>query len=198
MAYIAKASNAGGFKSLNRYYDMLAGNATFVENSYESIATVTVGAGGASAATFSSIPSTYQHLQIRWSGRSSGTNINAILNVNGDTTSSANWHLLYGTGSAAATYTISTQYISLGGTTVSTDAANIFATGVTDILDYANTNKNKTVRSTNGLDTNGGGYIYGLVSGQWVNTAAITSLTIAPGAGNWAQYSSFALYGIRG
>lgn len=169
-----------------------------VQNSYESISTVTVGAGGAASISFTSIPSTYQHLQIRWSGRSSGTNINAILNVNGDTSSSAYWHLLYGSGSAAAAYTISTQYISLGGTTVSTDAANIFAVGVTDILDYANTNKNKTIRSTNGFDTNGGGYIYALPSGQWVNTAAITSLTIAPGAGNWAQYSSFALYGIKG
>ena len=36
-----------------------------VSNSYESIATVTVGAGGSSSISFTSIPSTYKHLQLR-------------------------------------------------------------------------------------------------------------------------------------
>ena len=34
-------------------------------SSYESIQTITVGSGGASTIVFSSIPSTYAHLQIR-------------------------------------------------------------------------------------------------------------------------------------
>jgi hypothetical protein len=37
MAYIAKLSNSGGVKSLNRYVSALAGNEAYVENSYESI-----------------------------------------------------------------------------------------------------------------------------------------------------------------
>ena len=41
--------------------------------SYESIATVTVGAGGSSSISFTSIPSTYKHLQIRAITRDTGT-----------------------------------------------------------------------------------------------------------------------------
>jgi hypothetical protein len=41
-----------------------------VTTSYESIATVTVGGGGAATVAFTSIPATYTHLQIRGIGRS--------------------------------------------------------------------------------------------------------------------------------
>ena len=66
--------------------------------SYDSIATTTVGAGGASSVTFSSIPQTYTHLQLRYFG---GNNANpggsGFVSFNGDTTD-ANYydHVLYG------------------------------------------------------------------------------------------------------
>lgn len=170
-----------------------------VAGAYEQLGSVVVPSSGAASIVFGNIPQTYAHLQIRWSARSTGTNINAIININDDTSSSAYWHLIYGTGSAAAAYAISTSYISIGGTTISTDLANVFAGGITDILDYGNTNKNKTVRTQNGFDLNGGGYTYSMAYGQWINTAAITKITIKTGdAANWAQNSSFALYGIKG
>lgn len=69
MSYIYKMSNAGGMSTVTRYTDMLAGNSFWnpwsPSTDYDSIATTTVGAGGAASITFSSIPSTYQHLQIR-------------------------------------------------------------------------------------------------------------------------------------
>jgi hypothetical protein len=168
--------------------------------SYESIATTTVGAGGASTITFSSIPAGYQHLQIRYIGRTASSgNANINLNVNGDTTTSSVWHVLYGTGSGSvAPYAFDSAYIIAGQTTTSGVTANAFGIGVIDILDYKDTSKNKTVRSLSGSDTNGAGIVY-FSSGQWRNTNAITSLAFTTGdATNFAQYTQFALYGIKG
>ena len=76
---------------------------------------------------------------------------------------------------------------------------NIFGANVLDILDYANTSKYTTARILGGIDINGSGGNIRLDSGVWMNTAAVTSLTISPTtANNFVQYSSFALYGIKG
>ena len=73
-----------------------------------------------------------------------------------------------------------------------------FGAIVVDILDYTSTTKNKTVRSIGGLDNNGGGQMY-INSSLWYATpAAITQIDITPELGNFAQYSQFALYGIKG
>jgi len=164
---------------------------------YASIATATVGSGGASSITFSSIPSTYTDLQIRAMAQGGASAAAINVNFNADTTSTAYWHLLYGTGATAAAYTISTAYIQA--TTLSSTAnTNMFNAGVIDILDYANTNKNKTLRGLSGYDANGSGTV-ALYSGQWINTAAITSIVLTVNNGtNFSQYSHFALYGIKG
>lgn len=169
----------------------LLGSYAPVSSSFESIATATP--NGSNTVTFSSIPSTYSHLQIRYTARTGNTN-GLNLNFNGDTSSSAYWHLLYGTGTSAAAYTISTAYIQIGGMQ---SAANTFIAGTVDILDYANTNKNKTIRSLNGWDANGSGTVY-FYSGQWINTVATTSLTISSQDGsNFVAGTQFALYGIK-
>jgi hypothetical protein len=84
-----------------------------------------------------------------------------------------------------------------------TAAANPFAGGIIDVFDYASTVKNKTLRSLGGLDNNNGtsnleGYAT-FSSGLWVNTAAINTITLTPKNGTlFTEYSSFALYGIKG
>jgi hypothetical protein len=75
--------------------------------------------------------------------------------------------------------------------------ADVYCVSVIDILDYANTNKNTTVRTLQGRDTNGTG-ILALNSGAWYNTAAVTSITLAARVYNPTSISSFALYGIKG
>ena len=174
--------------------------------SFESIATVTVGSGGAANIEFTSIPSTYQHLQIRYSCISNRTTYaveDIVMTFNGDTGGNYSRHGLRGNGAtAASTAEADASYILLeysSGTSVS----NFFGVGVTDILDYANTNKYTTSRSLSGTDTNGlvagePGRIY-LTSGNWRNTNAITSIKMSPLNGNqWLQHSHFALYGIKG
>jgi hypothetical protein len=67
-----------------------------------------------------------------------------------------------------------------------------------DILDYANTSKNKTIRMLSGNDRNGSGDII-LISGLWASTSAINQIDLRlESAANFAQYSQFALYGIKG
>jgi hypothetical protein len=173
-----------------------SGGAAAAANSYESIATVTVGSGGASSVTFSSIPSTYTHLQIRYIARNSSLSSNTILTFNSDTTANYSTHYLLGNGaSASAGAEVSSTYIY---TDILSQTSTSFAPTVVDILDYANTNKNKTVRSLSGLDMNGSGTVW-IASGAWRNTAAVSSIRLVIGAGfNFAEYSSFALYGIKG
>lgn len=170
-----------------------------VAGDYQSISTVTVGAGGSASITFSSIPSTFQHLQIRYISRSSGSTANRVnVNLNGDTTSTFYWHSLYGSGSSAAAYAFQSAYIQVAPQPVSTDTASAYAAGVIDILDYKDTNKYKTLRTLSGDDMNGSGLVF-FNSGAWGNTNAITSIAITPNAvENFAQYSTFALYGIKG
>ena len=201
---IYKMSNAGGFKSLTRYYDMLAGNTTWnpwsPAGAYESIATTTVGATAQASVTFSGIPATYTHLQIRAMGRVSGAtnDDNLILQFNSDTAGNYNSHYIYGTGSAAASgaETGSQTSAIAGRLTGANLTSGIFGVSVIDILDYANTNKYTTNRTLCGMDSNGGGIIL-FESSLWRNTAAVTSVKLF-GSSNLVQYSSFALYGIRG
>ena len=171
--------------------------------SFESIATVTVGAGGSSSVTFSSIPATYTHLQIRNIARTTASQDrdSIKLTFNSDTGSNYARHSLWGSGSAASAYGAASEaYVLLTDFAAASATASIYGAAITDILDYANTNKYKTVRSLGGVDLNAAVTVYdGLNSGLWQNTNAITSITLTPFTGsNFAQYSHFALYGIKG
>jgi hypothetical protein len=166
---------------------------------YFSIATQTVGAIPASSITFTSIPNTATHLQIRWLARGTAVSGSDVisLSVNSDTGSNYAFHRLYGDGSSANGNGYSSQtYIIGGDMPAATAGSNMFAAGCMDILDYADTNKYKTTRLLDGRDQNGSGFIW-FNSGLWQNTNAITSLTFTAQNGSYAQYSSFALYGVK-
>jgi hypothetical protein len=158
---------------------------------YESIATAS-GTGLSAVITFSSIPSTYKHLQIRYIGFTAlASDVTMQLNSN----IGLRQHALYGTGAAAAsasgTGTASGQYISeIGFATVNPTV------GVIDLLDYSNTNKYKTMRTLAGRDENGSGRIW-LDSALYDTTAAISSITFTS-ANNYLTTTQFALYGIKG
>jgi hypothetical protein len=168
---------------------------------FESIATVNVGAGGTGTVTFSSIPSTYKHLQVRFTCRGNDTAADRALymQLNSDTGTNYAWHRIRGDGSTAtAGAGTSLNYIFVGSLVDGGTASNIFGAGVVDLLDYTNTNKYKTARITSGFDKNGAtGYI-NYNSGLWQNTAAVNSISLFyQGSVNTVQYSSFALYGIK-
>lgn len=172
---------------------------------YESISTTTVGSGGSSTITFSSIPSTYKHLQIRYNVRSN-RNVNdgdyMLMRFNGIDSAASYYgqHYLRGNGSAVlaaadGTYTASFIERQPSLNTLS----NVFGAGVIDILDYTNTNKNKVWRSFAGYDANGDtNASIRLASGMLLSAPSITSITFTSGtSSNFVEYSSFALYGIK-
>jgi hypothetical protein len=168
-------------------------------NSYESIATAN-GTGSSGVITFSTIPSTYKHLQLRWINKSTSTGSYNLLRFNGDSGSNYSDHYLYGQGSNPALAGADTTQtsINLYGSLVTSTAADVYAAHIVDILDYTSSNKNKTVRAFGGQDSNGSGVIF-LSSGLWMNSStAISSLTITANTGNFTTASSFALYGIKG
>ncbi len=164
------------------------------------IATTTVGSGGASSVSFTNIPNTYSHLQVRFLARqtsASGTQA-YYLEVNGDTGNSYTNHFLYGNGSTVTAEGYVTGNFNGFGPMYITGTAdsNIYSVGIIDILDYANTNKNKTIRGLHGHDANGSGNIY-LTSTGWLSTSAISSLKFFRTSSTIAQYSQIALYGIK-
>jgi hypothetical protein len=170
-----------------------------VTSSYESIQTVTVGAGGSSSIQFSSIPQTYTHLQLRCLTKTSNAGAPYAMQIrfNGDSGANYAYHRLIGNGSAASALgttgasQASLNYMSASGET------NIFSGAVVDILDYTNTNKNTVHRTLGGYDANGSGNAT-FFSGVWLNTAAVSSITVISESGSTlAQYSSIALYGIK-
>jgi len=173
---------------------ILASSVPAAAGDYESIATVTVGAGGSSTITFSSISADYAHLQVRGWVQSTGTP-QVRYRFNSDTGTNYTWHCLEGNGSSAGAQSATTtneMLIFVNGLI----GANTPSPFVTDILDYANTNKYTTIRTLNGGDNNSAGNI-ALNSGLWRNTAAVNSITIASTGTAFSQYSTFALYGIK-
>jgi hypothetical protein len=165
------------------------------------IAMVEVGSGGSSTITFSSIPATYTHLQLRGiarTDRSDGNQDALKIRFNSDTGNNYVNHYLLGNGSSAsASGATGISGVFADGITNTNSAANCFGAFVIDILDYANTNKYKTNRALSGREDNTVGAVW-FESGLWVNTNAISSITIIPNTGpNFVQYSHFALYGIK-
>ena len=179
---------------------------------YDSIATVTLSSTAATV-TFSSIPSTYKHLEIRSIGRIGSANYGPgefYMRFNSDT----NYSNYYGhyfqaggptpsTGSGPAPAGSNATGLQIGMGTGGSASASLLGAGVTTILDYANTNKYKTSANLAGADFNGapggtGGYIT-FDSGVWMSTAAITRIDIQSfGATAFQAPTQFALYGIKG
>jgi len=190
MPLISTRANASA-----RGYGMFGGAAAET-NSYESIASVTLGSD-TNAITFSSIPSTYKHLQIRGIVRSTypgSTESGLKMQFNGSNLTDA--HGLYGSGSSASAFN---QIYYFAYAPANNSLANVYGGLVIDILDYANTNKNKTVRTLAGRDENGAGSVM-LTSAFQNSTSAITSVSISEYDGSFALKagSTLALYGIKG
>jgi hypothetical protein len=176
---------------LNNIVGLLGDGAPVVPNSFESIATA-LGTGSSNTITFTSIPSTYKHLQVRMVATPTSS-VNLRGTFNNDTANNYVYHFLGGDGASTSAGNGSTAlYMGYLFSTTTPSSAII------DVLDYTSASKNKTLRSLFGNDNNGSGWSL-LTSSLWINSAsAITTFTLYPQAGSFAQNSHFALYGIKG
>jgi len=191
---ITSVKTGSSFTNLQKYDNFLGPNAAYNPTSFESIATVN-GNGSAASYTFSSIPSTYTSLQLRClTNDGSGNFLN--LRFNSDTGANYVWHRLQGNGtSASATALTASTQARIGYNTANT---NVFNASIADIQNYAVSTQNKTVRCLNGYDSNGDTDLGAVQmwSSLWLNTAAITSITVFSAA-NFITGSTFALYGVK-
>jgi hypothetical protein len=170
-----------------------AGGIPPIVSDYELITTTVLGSTTPSI-TFnvSSFASTYKHLQIR---AASLVNTNATLpfvRFNGDTANNYSLHYIEGNGSNVTSGGGGSNpwmYYGYWGTGSTTSAH----AAVVDIVDAFSTTKFKTLRSFNGQAPG----LITLYSGNWMNTAAITSITIES-PNNFVAGSRFSIYGIKG
>ena len=170
---------------------------------FDLISTTILGSSTASI-TFdtSTLGSTYKHLQIRSVTRYSSSTNPMLMRFNADSTyTNYRTHWLWGNGSAVSSDT--RQAAGYTGMSVNQDAigsdftASVFGPSVIDILDPFSSSKNKTVRSLVG--TPGTYNNVRLQSGLWLNTAAVTSITLLDfGGSNFIAGSRFSIYGIKG
>ena len=158
------------------------------------IASTTVNA--TTTISFTSIPQTFTHLQLRISGGHSGGQAYSAMKFNNDTTYSNYYaHELNANGSTATS--VSWAGSSYNGIMVASNGmgTNVYpGTTIWDILDYTNTNKNKTTRALIGYDANGSGMLY-LSSGLWLSTSAINRIDITSSGLNFSNTRAD-LYGI--
>jgi hypothetical protein len=188
---------------LNTILGAFSSGVAAATGSYESIATATA-SGSATTLTFTSIPSTYKHLQIRGISKNSGTGSAASTFTaifNSDNSANYAWHYIDANGTAAtASGGASDTAITLrrGSSTNNASYTNMFGSIIIDVHDYASTTKNKTVRYIAGTDYNNTSGALALGSNLWMSTNAITSITLTSGSGNWVAGTTFALYGIKG
>jgi hypothetical protein len=187
-----RANNPGGSSAYSA-----ASNSITPPTSYESIATVNLSSPQSTIA-FTSIPSTFTHLQLRGIVRANAgsTGDNLYIRFNSDTANNYTSRWIDGIGSTTSSGSVVPWDITLAAFIPTQDfLANVYSNFVVDIVDYANTNKFKTFRSLSGTDRNGAGR-FNYFSGLWRNTTAISNISFIC-SGDFRQFSSIALYGIK-
>lgn len=165
---------------------------------FTKIATVTVGSGGASSIDFSSIASTYTDIVIKLSARNGDTGISsANITFNNDTGSNYTNRRIYGNGATASSGVNSSigfiHYTMVAG---SDTTANTFGNTEIYIPNYASSNQKGV--SIDGVAENNNTTAYmSLTAGLWTGTSVISRVTLTSSSGNFAQYSTATLYGIK-
>jgi len=167
---------------------------------YTLIASNTLSSSAASV-TFSAIPNTFTDLVLKTSTRtdlSGGTDVNLYITFNSDTATNYSITLLQGTGSAANSnrYTNATRLDTALMSQGTGYTASTFANCEMYIPSYILA-QNKPISDFSVTENNATAARMYLNAGLWRNTAAISSIQIAPVAGNLISGSSFFLYGVK-
>lgn len=161
---------------------------------YESLAKTTVGAGGASSITLSSIPQTYTDLVVFWSGRVDNTSAYyGQFYFNGNTTGYSRLGVS-GNGSGIGSLSFADTFTLIQAEGAYT--ANTFGSFFAYIPNYAGSSTKSW--SIDAVTENNSTTSYQtFYTGLWNNTAAISSITLVPNSLNFVQNSTVYVYGIK-
>ena len=163
---------------------------------YNFIASITVTSAVASV-TFSSIAGTYTDLVVKCSTRSDRASVASPTRLYPNASStSITLKALVGSGAAASSQDQTAFSAFIGETSASTATASTFGSFEIYIPNYTSSN-NKSVSIDSVSETNATTVYAVLTAFLWPSSAAITSLQILDGLGNFVQYSTFYLYGIN-
>jgi hypothetical protein len=157
---------------------------------------------GGSSITFSNIPQTYKHLEVRMSLRdTSGTTGVAewYCQFNNNSTASNYWkNRIFADGSSITSTDGSVGTEGIWGTHYPRNGSSLTGSAILYINDYSQTNKWKTVFAWGGGGQTTSANAAALSYGTFQTSAAITSLTIYPNMGGFNSNNTFSLYGIKG
>ena len=161
---------------------------------------ITVGAGGAASINFTSIPNTYTDLVIkasmRWDSSSDGF---SYIRFNSDSGNNYSYKALYGdtqNGTAGTSTSTSADKSITGGSQWASWTAGTFGSIKIHISNYAGSNYKSF--ASEGVGENNAPQTYPILSaGLWNSTSPITSISLIQASGNWVQYSTASLYGIK-
>lgn len=155
---------------------------------------------GSAASITIAVPSGFNQLQGIYTARKDvgGGGAFAWLRLNGDTSSNYLWQITLGNNTSTTTSrsTGTDSKIQIGIITGSTDTANYVGSGTFTIGSASSTSLFKAVSATSQCPCTTTNSYTGTLGGQWLSTAAITSVTLLPDAGNFVAASSFSLYGM--
>jgi len=158
-------------------------------NTFFKINTVTVGAGGAATIAFNVIPQIYSDLKIIYSGRNVNNAYTFSIALNGTTVTQS--RRFYATGSSGASDTYNGMYTDYSGA-----VANSFGNAEINIFNYsASTAKSLAVDAVS--EDNYSSAYMNLGALLSTTTIPISSVSLIPESGNFAQYSSATLYGVK-
>ena len=172
---------------------------------FESIASTLLGTT-TSVVTFSSIPSTFKHLQIRIVGRSdNGSSDREPVNIKFNNDNSSIYAINSmgsggNSGASASSLTGLTGTFNLfGGSSTMTGPAqnsNNFGASIIDLVAYQQSSINHTVRSFSGQSYNTTDRMT-FIGGIYEDGTAVNRLDIYT-TGNWVSKTRISLYGIKG
>lgn len=160
---------------------------------YDLLDSVTL-SSGATEVTFSSIDQNYRDLILHYEVTTTGAD-SALVEFNGDSTSTYSTVVMRTTGSTPFSGTINQSRVYLG---VAISYLDGPGTQTMQIMDYSATDKHKSGLVRQNLIYSGGGAT-AAAAFRWPSTSAITSIRIYNGAGNNFQAGgTFYLYGVAG
>jgi len=174
-----------------------------VPDTFIKIASVTVGAGGASSIDFTSIPSTYTDLVIKTSvrtDRASGADGLRLRVGNGSVDTGSNYSDRYLQGDGASVTSGSdtgATWLVAGISVASTSTASTFSNIEIYFPNYAGSSFKSM--SVDGVSENNATTAYtNLAADLWSSTSAINTIKLlSANSANFVQYSTATLYGIK-